>query len=269
MLSTAQLETFKRDGAIVFRGFYSAGEIDSWREQILHYFDHPKNGTEWRNALARHKADDFRLIPDPTPSSHSALSRIYQALHATADWIGHNQLVVRAGDDAAEWRGARLAHIDIPLYAPVRTLANNVTYLSDVGERGGAFMYWPASHHVAWEYFREFPDDYMARGERTHNQVFEHLVERAGASPVEFTGGPGDLLIWHSLLLHSASVNKHPGARLAVFGRWGVRIEDEALYDFREDMEAYWRFGQSDTMTADINGRATKTEPRQHVAGGV
>jgi ectoine hydroxylase-related dioxygenase (phytanoyl-CoA dioxygenase family) len=105
-------------------------------------------------------------------------------------------------------------------------------------------MYWPGSHRIIWQYFCEFPEDYLAHGERSHNQVFERLVGRMRSAPVEFIGAPGDILIWHPLILHSASINKQREARLAVFGHWGIRVGDESLYDFREDMWTYWQFGE-------------------------
>ena len=159
--------------------------------------------------------------------------------------------MVRAGDDPADWRGPRLAHIDIPVYAPLRTLANNVFYLSEVKPKGGGFIYWPRSHRIAWDYFREFPQDYLARGERSHNQVFERLADRMTEAPVEFVGAPGDLLIWHSLTLHSGSVNKRRDPRLAVFGRWGVVVDTEDRHDFSRGIWSGWLFDGDAAPAAD------------------
>lgn len=245
MLTARQIDGFKRDGVIVLRGFYSGEEVRAWREQVRDYFGRPASGQAWRDALAARKPDDFRLSPDPTPRDHPRLAALYRELHATADWAGHNQLIVRAGDDPAEWRGPRLAHVDIPVYAPLRTLANNVLYLSTVRERGGGFVYWPGSHRVAWDYFAEFPEDYLATGERTHNQTFERLLERTGTEPVEFTGGPGDLLVWHALTLHSATINKRSEERIALFGRWGVVLGPGEDHDFGGDMWRHWRLQEA------------------------
>jgi hypothetical protein len=241
MLTDRQIDTFKRDGIIVFRRFFTLAETSQWREQVFDYFGRPETAGRWREALATRKGDDFRLTPDPTPGSHARLSRIYKALNARLEWTGHNQLVVRAGEDPAEWLGPRIAHIDIPLYAPLRTLANNVIYLSKVQKRGGAFMYWPGSHRVAWDYFRQSPEDYLAQGARSHNQVFQCLVDRMPSAPVEFVGMPGDLLIWHALTLHAASINKRREERLAVFGRWGVAFGSGECHDFSGDMWSHWK----------------------------
>jgi hypothetical protein len=44
-----------------------------------------------------------------------------------------------------------------------------------VKEHGGSFIYWPGSHHIAWQYFRECPDDYLAQGCRSQDQVFARI----------------------------------------------------------------------------------------------
>lgn len=242
MLTTAQIDAFRHDGVMVLRGFIPPGEIGAWREQIDDWFGRPAGAGEWRAALASRRPDDFRLSPDPAPGVHPRITTLYRALHPTAPWTGHNQLIVRPGNDPAEWQGPRLAHVDIPLSGRLRTLANFVLYLSTVHERGGAFIYWPGSHRAAWDYFSHAPADYLATGERSHNQVFEALLERATAGPVTFTGEPGDLLVWHSLTLHSASINKRPEERVALFGRWGVPLGSGEGHDFGGDMWRHWHF---------------------------
>jgi ectoine hydroxylase-related dioxygenase (phytanoyl-CoA dioxygenase family) len=184
---------------------------------------------------------------------------VYGALHRTAHWHGENELVVRPGSDDMAWLGARAPHLDFPFAMPVRTLANNVLYLSDVEEFGGALMYWPGSHRVAWDYFRRNPPDYLAQGERSQDQVFQRLLQEVPNDPVQFTGRAGDLLIWHSLLLHSASVNKRPSARVATFGRWGIGLGDEPFYDFGSDMWSYWDFAPTVTAAREVRhaGRLT------------
>jgi hypothetical protein len=242
MLTADQIETFRRDGVLILRGLFSPDKARAWREEVLDYFGRPASPDEWRAALRTHKADSFFLSDDPTPRMNAKLAKIYGSLHATAQWHGDNELVMRPGDEELPWLGARAAHLDFPVYAPLRTLANDVIYLSDVQEHGGAFMYWPGSHHVAWQYFRRNPDDYLSQGERTQDQTFAILKGEMKSEPVEFIGTAGDVLIWHSLIFHSASVNKRTETRFAIFGRWGVPLSGEPVYDFNGDMWAYWNF---------------------------
>jgi len=242
MLTQEQIDTFKRDGVLRLRGLFTPEETARWREEVFDYFERPAFPDEWRTALTVHPSDSFRLRGEPTPHDHPALRSVYESLHATAIWVGENELLVRPGDDPAPWLGARKPHLDFPIAAPVRTLANNVIYLADVREHGGAFMYWPGSHRTAWKYFRRNPDDYLSRGERSQDQTFAILGGEVEGEPVELVGAAGDVLVWHSLTLHSASINKRSEPRIAVFGRWGVELGDEPIYDFGRDIWSYWGF---------------------------
>jgi hypothetical protein len=248
MLTREQIESFKRDGILVLPKFFPTEEIDSWRGAVVAHFGTPVTAAEWRDALRTRRSSDFRLNPDPAPASHAAMAAAYCALHGAIQWAGDSELIIRGGEEQAPWLGARAPHLDFPIYAPIRTLANSVFYLSKVEERGGAFMFWPASHRVAWDYFHEYPDDYLAQGPRAQDEVFERIRARLTSSPVEFIGSAGDLMIWHSLILHSASVNTRPDARLAVFGRWGKMLSDEPVYDFNRDMWNYWDFRPIETI---------------------
>jgi ectoine hydroxylase-related dioxygenase (phytanoyl-CoA dioxygenase family) len=244
LLTKDQIDLFKRDGVLTLRGVFSPDEIDSWRRELLTFFENPKTGDQCRDALRTRKSHDFRFDHCPTPLAHSALSAVYGGLHGTLLWNGENELVVRAGDEPAPRLGARAPHLDFPVYAPMRTLANSTIYLSDVKEHSGSFIYWPGSHHIAWQYFRECPDDYLAQGSRSQDQVFGRIKARMTSPPVEFVGSSGDMMIWHSLILHSASVNKGSEARLALFGRWGAPLADGPIYDFNADMWRHWNFQQ-------------------------
>jgi hypothetical protein len=63
-----------------------------------------------------------------------------------------------------------------------------------------------------------------------------HSERRNDGDPVEFVGQAGDVCIWHSLIFHSASINKRSDTRFVIFGRWGVRLSGGPVYDFNADM---------------------------------
>lgn len=241
-LSPSEIERFKRDGVLLLRNFFPQRDVRAWREEVLDYFRRPDTGQDWRAALRAHKADDFVIGEDPTPMVHPELSAIYRSLHATADWIGENELLVRPGSEDSPWTGARAPHLDYPTAVPVKTMANSIFYLTDVRERGAAFMYWPGSHHLAWSHHRRHPEDYLSRGPRSQDQTFEILTRTMPNTPVEFTGQAGDLLIWHAFILHSASINARPETRLAMIGRWGVARDSQTPWDFDADIWSDWEF---------------------------
>lgn len=255
MLSSGQVETFRRDGALALRGFFDAAEVGSWRRQILGHFRRPTGSGAWRAALTTIPSDCFQPEPDLSPRSHGRLRLVYEQLYGPADWEGRTRLIIRAGDDPAEWRGATVPHIDIPFNAPVRTLVNSVTYLSQVETRGGAFIYWPGSHRIAWSYYRRQPQDFLGEGERSYNEVYERIAERVPTAPIEFLGAPGDVLLVHALILHSASINKRSEARLALFGRWGVAARLARRHRFQDDLWAGWRLADEPARRAAMGGR--------------
>ncbi len=242
MLTPAQIAAFKRDGVLILRSFFPRDTVARWRDEVSAYFERPTDGDAWRTQLRIHKSDSFHLSDDPTPRNHRRLASVYRCLHASGTWEGANELVMRAADEAAPWLGARKPHLDFPLYTSVRTLANNAIYLSDVAPRGGAFMYWPGSHRLAWDFFRRYPEDYLSRGDRGQDATFQQLTGEMVEEPVEFVGDAGDLLLWHSLTLHSASINKTRDTRYALIGRWGIDRGDAPIYDFERDLWDYWDF---------------------------
>jgi hypothetical protein len=266
MLTGDQIAAFKRDGVLPLRGLFSRAEVHAWREQVLDYFERPESPQAWLTALQTHGESGFHLSDDPTPHSHSVLKEVYASLHATADWHGENELVTRRGHEQTVWLGARAPHIDFPLYAPLRTLANIVIYLSDVRSHGGAFIYWPGSHRIAWDYFQHNPDDYMSRGERSQDQTFALLKREMIGEPVEFVGGAGDALIWHSFIFHSATVNVLREPRLALFGRWGVPLAGEPIYDFDADMWTYWNFTGADPYNSEVGKGAGNGQTAANLA---
>jgi hypothetical protein len=249
MLTTKQIELFKRDGVLKLEGFFDLAEVELWRSQIFDLFHHPEGAAAWRNAIVAYKSSDLRLSNGPSPSTHPSMREVYSELNASTRWIGKNELRVRAPDVDVQWLGARAPHLDFPMVGSTRTLANSMIYLSEVEDRGGAFMYWPGSHRVAWDYFTRNPQDYRSQGERSGAEIFEALHEQMVGEAEQFLGNPGDLLIWHALTMHSGSVNLKPVPRLALIGRWGSPLDGDSYFDFEGDMWARWNISPNNSKT--------------------
>jgi hypothetical protein len=67
LLTKDQIDVFKRDGVLTLRGVFSPDEIDSWRREVLTFFENPKKGDQWCDAQRTRKSHDFRFDPGPTP----------------------------------------------------------------------------------------------------------------------------------------------------------------------------------------------------------
>ena len=243
MLTRHQIREFQRTGVLVIRRFYDEDQIARWRREAHEYFGSPPEEADWEAALRSREHMAFRVSGDPTPATSERLRELFASFHPEIRWTGNNELIVRPPQPDTPWLGARSPHIDFPVGLPVRYLANTLTYFTAIEPRGGAFMYWPGSHLVAWRHFMCHPLDYLSRGERSQDQTFELLGRSMPCEPVEFLGEPGDLLIWHHLLFHSPTVNKRETTRLAYFGRWGEPLAaDDELFDFSGSAWSHWRF---------------------------
>jgi hypothetical protein len=249
MLTPAQIGDFKRDGVLRLPAFFSADETRVMRSRVERHFGVPETPEAWRAAMLKTKSSAFDEAHMPAPTSHEKLSALFARVDPDVRWTGRNEVIIRAPEPGEPWLGARAPHLDFPIGffgagQPVRTLVHFVIYLGDVGERGGAFMYWPGSHLVAWDHFRRHPLDYCSRGERGSVATFEIIGQQLASSPETFVGRAGDMLLFHSLLYHSGSTNLSDQPRIAIFGRWGAGIDPGVPhYDFDRDMWSYWSLG--------------------------
>ncbi len=249
-LTAEQIDTLKRDGALALPRFFSAEESLAMRSAVQRHFGDPSTPQAWRAALVGTKSSSFDKSLLPVPQRHRKLAALFEScLRAGDGWQGWNEIVVRAPEPPGQpWLGAHGPHLDFPYTGlesahPVRTLVHFVIYLNDVGERGGPFMYWPRSHRVVWEHFRQFPLDLYGRGEHGQAATLALIQAKLAGEAVPFTGSAGDMLVWNSLLFHSASCNHEAAPRLAVFGRWGTASErGRPHYDFERDVWSYWNF---------------------------
>eukprot|EP01051_Picozoa_sp_SAG22_P013238 SAG22_NODE_1459_length_4374_cov_14.272047_2_plen_267_part_00 len=89
--------------------------------------------------------------------------------------------------------------------APTELMA--VTLLSEVSPRCGGFTIWPTSPQQLWP-----TSEQALNFVRTpaSGAAMERL--KAEVTPLEFTGGPGDVLLAHGLVVHSAGLQQSTGA---------------------------------------------------------
>ncbi|MEX2497702.1 MAG: phytanoyl-CoA dioxygenase family protein [Wenzhouxiangellaceae bacterium] len=240
-LRRSERARFMRDGALVVRRVFDPACVSAWRQEVQAHFESPKKAIEWRHAVQNIKHSRFHLRDDPKPAVNARVSGLYEQLYGAANWHGINELVVTPPEPETPWLGGRAPHLDFPLGCPERNLLNIVFYLDEVRSRGAAFAYWPGSHQVAYQYFRRHPDDYLARGENSQDKIFASIKREIDTPMVEFTAKPGDVLLWSSFLMHSATVNRSDRARIAIIGRWGDLPSDpKRHFDFDAPLFHDW-----------------------------
>ena len=90
-----------------------------------------------------------------------------------------------------------------------------MTYLSDVGERGGGTIVWPRSHHRIWALAKSNPAHYE------YMWVLGNDIHQADLGmPMELRPNRGDVLFYHFLCAHSGSKNTNSQPRFALNTKW-------------------------------------------------
>lgn len=88
----------------------------------------------------------------------------------------------------------------------------------DIGPRCGGFMLWPGSHSRLHPYWDTVHGSTMAPENAEPFRLVREEILR-DTTPVEFTGGRGDVIFWHPRSLHAAGINQS-----ADFGQPMVRV---------------------------------------------
>lgn len=109
----------------------------------------------------------------------------------------------------------------------------------------GNFTVWPKSHRFFEEYFRNHGHDVLSEG-----QPKVDLPE----SPYQITGQPGDLVITHHQIFHTAAPNVSPHVRYAAIFRWCHKDVEKVGIDAFTDIWREWPGVRA--LTAPLEGPA-------------
>lgn len=105
-------------------------------------------------------------------------------------------------------------------------------YLSPTEQEfAGNFTVWPGSHHVLERYFRE-------RGVETLRSGMPKIPL---GTPLQLMAEPGDVVLCHYQLAHTAAVNVSDRDRYAVYFRLWFKDIDERRWQFMTDIWNGWR----------------------------
>ncbi|MEL7205093.1 MAG: hypothetical protein AAFZ10_07860 [Pseudomonadota bacterium] len=96
-------------------------------------------------------------------------------------------------------------HLDLPI-RPFKI--GVVAYFGDVPAGGGGFAVWPGSHRA---FFDACKDDASAPANGKLSAFRKVTKEFDAHEPLELTGGPGDVILFHHLLMHAPTINSVEG----------------------------------------------------------
>ena len=184
MLRPEDHDRFLRDGFLHLPGLLSAALVESLLNSL----------TQVSPADSSSRASTKEALEASiTPELQEAVGDLFAPMKFKVGWGPvHKPRVFEPG---VLW--GMPGHIDnhYPTIMPIRTIVSAIIFLTAVRSRGGAFCVYPGSHRTNREL--------MIQG------YGEFLAERWGkpTGMVELPADPGDVVLFHYLLGHSASRN--------------------------------------------------------------
>ncbi|MCX5662949.1 MAG: hypothetical protein NTW19_24965 [Planctomycetota bacterium] len=244
MLTPTQIAFFKHHGYLILSGAVAPAVIDVWRESFWEAVDAKADDPEsWRKRPGL-KAE-YKLRHE-----EAGLNR-QPAVAEAVEQLGGGWFVGDAGPPLVHWPAGcdawtptRLGHVDgypPSFWFPFMMAATAYAY--DVEPMGGAFTYWPESHHSTHRRFLANPG--MIDGKWAREPGFDwtgpdNFTDLAPHPPREFTARAGDVILWHAFLVHSGSMNIRNSPRVGFFSRFWHRDQEAIKYDVPKDLWKYW-----------------------------
>jgi len=232
----------RRDGWVRLPGAVDPplvrGALSAVTNDLAHHFD-PRRQVDY---------DNISYCPGLRGTA-SILDLLIQspARHYLDDWLGWDALAHDGGQIAI--RRARNAdrpyppvwHIDgvgsgkngLAIGSPISNFTVLVgVYLTPVaGEFAGNFTVWPGSHLQLQSYFRQHGPTAM----------FEGKPKIDLGESVQLPAMPGDVIIAHYQLAHTAAVNLSCNDRIAVYFRLWLRDIEERRWELLTNIWTGWR----------------------------
>ncbi len=242
LLSDVQIEHFKTHGYLVLKNLFDEASLDNWREQIWRKLgSNPEIPETWPENDSRIHRYEY-APPESAFWRHPTLRAIVAQLGGGAFIYGHGTPKIRWPDPNQAREMPQTGHIDgyggrwLPL------MLGATAYLYDVEPRGGAFTYWPDSHHTTHRYFLEHPSHLDGSFLHAEGFTWDVFCDNPTTGGTEYTAKAGDLLLWHAFLFHNGSLNVKPSPRIALNARFDHQDRDHATfrYDVPEDLWKYW-----------------------------
>jgi len=218
--SPTLIRRWEEDGFVVLRGLFSPARVASinafidrlWSERrelsIPVTIDVRIESGDQRRILLRDADDRDRRRPYKINDLYLDYSilrdmvldeRLCQVLASLFDGtpLVCNSLNFEYGSQQAD-------HIDT-LYMPSRKPGGMIASwiaLDEVSASNGPLRYWPGSHLIPPYRFSHGRTNAIAEEMSDFNAYIEREVERRSLGPVTLDAEPGDVMVWHSKLLH-------------------------------------------------------------------
>ena len=241
MLDAKQIAHFKHHGYVILRGFIEADTVHDWQQQFWsHIGADSADSATWPEDYV---VKDFNVDPvfGALPQMQTAVQQLGGSMFAG----GGGSMLAQWPKHDSEWMPPAQGHIDG--YGPGGWsggfMLGATTYLEDVEPGGGGFFFWSDSHRPVHDFFRRHPKqiDGSFREREDWEEKSWGLFSDDNPQPAqEFTGGAGDVILWHCFMCHTGSPNVNQRPRLGVFSRWHHSDREQMKWDIAEDLWKYW-----------------------------
>lgn len=232
---------FKENGYLIKHDTLTDEQIQNAQDALWEGIEADRDDPEtWVNAGLRSPASG------PHPAIHGTVmeSPIFEMAEELVGKGKLNEggpgpaLVFPSGDE--DWDAPERGHLD-GYYTPNNGVPEGTVglfhvgttiYVEHVEPRGAGFTVWPGTHRAAGEYFKTHSLLSVQGG------VFNEKIEFP--EPVEITGPPGTVCLWHGQLVHSGSKNCRRRIRMALIGRLARKDVNNIRFESPNDIWEYW-----------------------------
>ena len=238
--STQQIQIFKENGYLIIKNLIKPDTLETWQEQIWAHFDSRLERPEtWPNdrLIDGFKFDRPEEAFGCLPQVVSVVAQLSGGEFANGDG---SPLFTWPSPPGTKWIFPHTSHIDGYGASWSPFMIGATAYLYDVESRGGGFGYWPKSHLTTHQYFLEDPTQIDGRFQEREGWSWKAFSDRAPEAPQEFIGRAGDVMFWHSFLVHSASINARSDPRFAMFVRFRHKHQEKIKYEVPDNLWKYW-----------------------------
>jgi len=240
-LTQQQIQFFKDNGFLILRGLIDQAVVAEWQEAIwAHLGSDPNDPTTWKRDYV---LEGLQLRDGTRLNQQDGMKQILEQLGAGTFVGGGGTPLIKwpEPEKSDEWALPEDGHIDG--YGPggwSPFVIGATSYVYDVEHRGGGFTFWPKSHFSAWRYFLKNPEQVDGSFSDIEGFTWRWLLDESAEGPCEFIAKAGDVVLWHSYLYHTGSMNVSDRPRMAFFGRWGHRDKEDFKYEIPKDLWKRW-----------------------------
>lgn len=214
-LPSADVQHWDDFGFLILRGFFQTSAIDDFKRHIdtiwqsRHTAENPsviftpRGGHYFRDALDEDRSSSYRLVDqyltDPATRDMCMHPRLVEILHQL---MGHTPVVCNT--ILFEYGSEQEMHSDM-FYMPPKTenqmLATWIA-LDDVTDDNGPLVYVPGSHKLPPHRFSNGKVNAVTEEVAGASLSIQKRMEELGLRREKFLAKRGDVLIWHSNLMH-------------------------------------------------------------------